>query len=278
MTNTTDPDDTNKPDPQVAIGYSRVATTGQRSRRHHPTNFNPAVAIGYARISKVDKNETEEDLNNSIEAQEADMNKWCAQQGIKLIRIERDMNVSGGKAQEERDGLQRALQGMKEEKAGILLVAKRDRLARDALQASLLEQKVVAMGAKIASVDGIGSGSQPTDIFQRQVLDAVYELERAMIRARTKRALTVKRERGEQISGTPPYGYTFGPVDAASEKRHTIPVAEEQTVIARILELRKSGVSYNRIAKMLNDDGVLARATKWFPGTVRMICQREGKA
>lgn len=233
-------------------------------RRRGPSGLNPEVAIGYARISKADEG------SSSIEGQEADMHRWCSQHGVRLARIERDVNVSGGKAGDDRDGLQRALIALRTERAGILLVAKRDRLARDLLQASLLEQKVMLLGARIASADGIGAGDQPMDVFQWQILDSVAELERAMIRGRTKRALAVKRGKGERISGVAPYGYRF-------DQSRVIEDPEEQPIVVRICELRAAGWTYNAIATVLNNENVAARGAKWYPATVRSVCLRPSR-
>lgn len=239
-------------------------TRRRKSRRIPPAD--PQVAIAYIRLSKGD------DKSLSVEAQEADINRWCSQRGVRLARIERDVNVCGGIDREDREGLMLALAGLEAEHAGVLLVAKRDRLARDALNAALLERDVSNLGARIESLDGVGSGSEPTDIFQRQVLDAVAELERGMIRARTKRALAVKRERGERFSGKPPYGWEFV---GTKKSEHLQKVALEQAAIKRIVELRAAGFSYAKTARRLNEEGYPARGTAWFPGTIREICLRE---
>lgn len=57
----------------------------------------------------------------------------------------------------ERPGLSAALAGVKQHGAGILLVATRDRLARDTLIAALVEQRAQQLGAAIRAVDGSGN-------------------------------------------------------------------------------------------------------------------------
>jgi len=44
-----------------------------------------------------------------------------------------------------------------------------------------------------------------------QMASVFAELERAMIRERTRSAMSVKRKRGERISGHAPFGSDFGP-------------------------------------------------------------------
>ena len=51
--------------------------------------------------------------------------------------------------------------------AGILLVATRDRLARDTLIAALVEQRVQELGASIRAVDGSGNTDTPEGLLVR---------------------------------------------------------------------------------------------------------------
>ena len=88
-----------------------------------------------------------------------------------------------------------------------LIVAKRDRLARDSFIAVLIEREAAKKGASGASGTGEGTDSDdPAATFTRRILDAVAELERSLTAARTRAALKAKRARGER-AGTEPYGY-----------------------------------------------------------------------
>ena len=60
-----------------------------------------------------------------------------------------------------------------------------------------------------------------------QMASVFAELERAMIRERTRSAMSVKRKRGERISGHAPYGWDFG------TKGRLVENAGEQRIIAR---------------------------------------------
>lgn len=237
----------------------------KRSRR--PT-ADPKIAVGYGRISK------DEDHNSvSLEAQRADFFAWCKRNGVEPAGWEADDDVCGATRLEDRDGLPRAIGLLREHKAGLLIIPKRDRLARDSVEAGLIEREVGKAGARIVCVDGTGAGDSPTDVFQVRVLDAVAELERGFIRARTKRALRQKADKGERVSREAPFGYSF--VEVEGDKTRVTPNPAEQGVEREILQLRAEGTSYYGIAKHLTETGAVCRGKRWHPSTVRDICLRQ---
>ena len=64
-----------------------------------------------------------------------------------------------------------AIDALADRKAGILLVAKRDRLARDVMYAAMVERLVERNGAKVQSSDGIGNGNTPEAILMKNIMD-----------------------------------------------------------------------------------------------------------
>jgi DNA invertase Pin-like site-specific DNA recombinase len=107
---------------------------------------------------------------------------------------------------------------VKQHGAGILLIATRDRLARDTFIAALVEQRVQKLGASIRAVDGSGNTDTPEGLLVRRIVDAFAEYERLTIQARTKAALAVKRLHRERISRQPPYGWRF-----TRDRKHLMP-------------------------------------------------------
>ncbi|MCZ6816889.1 MAG: recombinase family protein, partial [Planctomycetota bacterium] len=135
-------------------------------------------------------------------------------------------------------------------KGDVLLVAKRDRLARDTLMACWLETEISKRGARIVSASGDGSDDDsPTSVLMRRIIDAFAEYERLMIRARTKAAMQVKRQRGERLGRFIAYGYRLG------DGKKLEPVRHEQEAIALMLELRSSGMALAKIGEDLEDRG-----------------------
>jgi hypothetical protein len=82
---------------------------------------NLKAAVAYLRVST-------EDQQLGPEAQRAAIEAWAAREGVQVVAWHLDQGVSGGADVEDRPGLVAAL---RVERAGILLVAKRDRLARE---------------------------------------------------------------------------------------------------------------------------------------------------
>src|ERR1700722_3006426 len=145
-------------------------------QKHKPGD--PRLAIGYLRVS-TDK----QDLGP--EAQQASLADWARREGRGIIDTFLDKGVSGKLELEDRPGLVAALAAIAQHGAGVLLVAKRDRLARDVEVASLIERSVRGLGACVITADGIAPGDTPSDKFMRQMQDSVSEYERALIGLRT---------------------------------------------------------------------------------------------
>jgi DNA invertase Pin-like site-specific DNA recombinase len=102
-----------------------------------------------------------------------------------------------------------------------------------------------------------------------QMASVFAELERAMIRERTRSAMSVKRKRGERISGHAPFGWDFGAGD------HLVENAHEQKIIGRMRRLRAEGLSYRGIAVRLDGEGILPkRGRRWIHTTVKSILTR----
>jgi DNA invertase Pin-like site-specific DNA recombinase len=142
--------------------------------------------------------------------------------------------------------------------AGVLAVAKRDRLARDVYITATIERAAARTGARVACADGTANGDSPADQFMRTVIDGAAQYERALIRARTKAALGVKRARGES-TGAPPYGWRVG-----DDGRQLVPHDQEQRTIDTARSLRAAGSSYRSVRRELEERGLLSRTGKAF--------------
>ena len=72
-------------------------------------------------------------------------------------------------------------------------------LARDVVVSGMVERLVERVGGKVLSADGTGNGDGPEHALPRNIVAAFAEYERALIRARTRAALAVKRARSERV-------------------------------------------------------------------------------
>jgi site-specific DNA recombinase len=222
----------------------------------------PVVVVAYLRVST-----SAQELGP--EAQRAQIESWAAREGARIAAWHVDAGVSGAAAIEDRPALGAALSSLREHGAGRLVVAKRDRVARDVVIAALVERAAAAAGARLVSADGTGNGDSPADAFMRTVIDGAAAYERGLIRARTKAALAAKAARGER-TGAVPYGFRLADDGVRLEAE-----AGEQAVLVIVRELRSSGLSQRAIARILTARGHLSRAGKPFLQTqVARMCAR----
>lgn len=212
------------------------------------------LAVAYLRRSKEKRDGTQLGLDAQRDMCEA----WATRESTCILAIHVDDDVSGSVQWDDRPGLLGALSDVRDHRAGVLLVAKRDRLARGLSDGTvaLIHREVALHGAIVIAADGVGNGATPNDLLMRNVIDAFAEHERAMIAARTRAALAQKRLRGEKTGGPPPYGF-----DAS--QGILVAREDEQDVIRRIRTLRQvDGLSTAQIVRTLDREGVRNRSGK----------------
>ena len=214
----------------------------------------PTKAVAYLRCST-----ERQDL--SPDAQRAAVIRWATAQGVTVVAWHEDLGLSGGTPLEERPGLLAAIDAVRANGAGVLIVAKRDRLARDVLTAALVERLCEREGARIQAADGAGNGEGPEAQLLRGIVDLFAQYERAVIRARTKAALAVKKARGERTGGVP-----LGRV-VAEDGELTVHEAE-RAAVERARALRGEGKSLRQIASVLVAEGHQPRGKRWHVQTL----------
>jgi DNA invertase Pin-like site-specific DNA recombinase len=208
----------------------------------------PTRVVAYIRGST-------EEQHLGPEAQLAAIDTWATRAGVTLVAVHRDLGVSGATPLADCPGLMAALENLGTHNAGQLVVAKRDRLARDVMKAAMVEARAEALGARITSAAGEGDGTDPSAKLMRQIVDAFAEYERALIGARTKAALMAKKAKGQRIGGVP---YGFSDLDG-----QLVPNDAERVVIARARQLSSLGTSLRGICAKLKDEGTVFRNFNW---------------
>lgn len=216
-------------------------------------------AIGYLRVS------TDEQLLGP-EAQRDAITRWASAAGVVLVEVHED-RLGGAVSAAMRPGLLAAIAALRTANAGVLVVARRDRLARDVLVVAQVEQLVAKAGGRIASADGVGAGEGPEAALLRRMIDGFAEYERALIRIRTRQALQVRRRRGQRFSGHPAIGQRH--VDGAVHVDDA-----EAAAIARAVELHAAGRSQTAIARRLAIEGYRPRGARWHRTTIARLLQR----
>jgi len=219
----------------------------------------PSLVVGYVRVST-------EDQQISPDAQIDAIERWCLDKGAELVACHQDVGVSGAARLDQRPALIEAVSAPRDYGAGVLLVAKLDRLARSVEQSTVIERLVRDEGAQLKSVDGVGNDDTPEGKLMRTMIAGFAEYERELIRARTKVALAQRRKNGERWCNSAPFGFTW-------REGQLVEDPGEQRTILEICELAADGCSRKEIAERLELDRGRhpPRGERWHVTTVQRI-------
>ena len=168
-------------------------------------------AIAYLRVS-TDRQE------HGPEAQRAALERFAAAEGLQIVGWVEEKE-SGAATIDERPELQKALELLNTNGAGVLLAAKRDRLAREVTIARDISARALEHGGVVITADGMSDTEGRPDTFLKQgITDLFAEHERRQIADRTRAALAVMRSRGLR-TGKVPFGFQVtrtGPISKKS--------------------------------------------------------------
>jgi DNA invertase Pin-like site-specific DNA recombinase len=220
-------------------------------------------ALGYIRVSS----EEQADSGLGLEAQRQRIAAYCAMKGLHLAEVFADP-ISGGKPLASRPAGSQLLAAANKSKI-LVIVAKLDRLFRSVADAANVIADFDRKGIQLVSIGESFDMSSAYGQAMAQMASVFAELERAMIRERTRSAMNVKRARGERISGHAPFGWDFG------RGGRLVRNAREQQIIARVRRLRAQGLSYRGIATRLEHEGIRPkRGRRWVHNTVKSVLTR----
>lgn len=229
--------------------------------RRPPTD--PRRAVAYCRVST-------EEQDVGPEVQETAIRAWCKRNGVELLEpVFLDKGKSGGLEFEKRPALVEALDAVREHGAGLLIVHKRDRLARDREVIGTIGMLLRKLGCQVQATNHEFSEPEEIDPMAKAmqgIEDVFAELERSMIRARTKAALQLKRSRGERV-GSVPYGYRLADDGVQLEEDE-----HEQRVVHIAQRLRAKGMGLRAIGRELDAQGITQRnGSTWHPQVVKQV-------
>lgn len=202
--------------------------------------------FGYSRVST----EEQAEHRNGLEAQraaidaEAERRGWCVEHLADEGKSGKDIN----------EGLREALELLASGQGDGLVVAKMDRLARSVGHAVEILQLAERQGWSLVVLDLGMDLTTPAGEAMAHMLATFAQFERRLIGQRTKDALAARKRRGEPIGR---------------------PRLASPGVVHRIVKDRNAGLSFGRIARALETEGILSPAGRptWQPSTVRRIYQ-----
>jgi site-specific DNA recombinase len=223
------------------------------------------TALGYVRVSTDEQAER----GLGLEAQRQRIRAYCEMKGLNLATIFEDPGLSGGKPLGSRSAGGRLLAEARRTQP-VVVVARLDRLFRSVADAAQTIADFYRYGIELVAIAEGFDMTNPYGRAMAQMASVFAELERAMIRERTKAAMKVKRGRKERISGHAPFGWDFGLGGTLVENQ------AEQRIVAWMRRLHAEGMSLREIAAMLNDQGVQPkRAKRWSHSSVLRILARQ---
>jgi site-specific DNA recombinase len=189
----------------------------------------------------------------SLEAQQADCEQVCADNGWKVAGVYSD-TASGSACLEKRPGLVEALGTLR--KGDVLVARSASRVSRKLGIHLAIEDEVRTKKASIYYVDGGHADDSPEKVLLRRIRDSIAEYELALIRFRTKSALRKLRKDGRALGspGMTRYGFT-----RSEDGQDLIKHPEEMKCVHRVWELKMNGVNGVRTKAIIDAEGYLTR-------------------
>ncbi len=227
------------------------------------------TAIAYTRCST----QEQADSGLGLAAQTERIRAYATMKDMTLLEIIEDPGVSGGKPLGDRQGGQRLLEAIRRRKADAVIMLKLDRMFRNAGDCLTVVERWEKAGVALHVVDLGGNAIDTTSAagrFMLVVLAGAAEMERNLVRERTRSAMAVMRRNGQR-TGRIPYGY-----DLAEDGTMLTENPTEQAVIAEIVAMRAKGRSFPKIARALTDRAIPTKAGNgiWNQSSIRGIIKR----
>lgn len=211
----------------------------------------------------------------SLQAQEARGRAYCELHGLVVERIYRDEAVSGSKPLAERPQGAQLCAGVGAGLVQHVIALKLDRLFRDAIDCLEVSRDWENAGVAMHLIDLGGQAVNSASAMGRfmiTVLAGAAEMERNLIRERTRLALHHKRERGDRLGGTP-LGFLASSPGAPLVVQHA-----ELATVRVILRLRQRDPerwTFRAIAERLEREGHRTkRGGRWEAMTVKRVWDR----
>ena len=174
-----------------------------------------------------------------------------------MVEVVTDAGVSGGKPMHCRAGGQRILALVQRSPVAHVVTYKLDRLFRDCADCLTV---TAAWDKKAIALHLVDLGGQTLDTssamgrFFLIVMAGAAELERNLIRERTREARGYVKSQGHKTGGDVPYGYAV-----AADGRTLVVHEQEQAMLEAIRTARQRGYSQRQVVAELAQQGFTTR-------------------
>ena len=216
---------------------------------HRTQEISPRRAIGIIRVSEVGGRDG--DSFTSPEVQAERIRDACQRDGLQLVELLTELDVSGGKPLDKRPGLSQAVAAIEAGEAEVIAAAYFDRLFRSLSTQAEVVDRVERAGGKVLAVDvGHVTHGSASEWLSATMLGAVAEHMRRSIGERTAAGQKRAVERGAVPWARIPLGYTRSNSGTLQIDPETAPIAK------RAFEMRAEGTSAKTIMLWLADRGI----------------------
>lgn len=186
----------------------------------------------------------------SRQASSASALKRRERDGLRLVAVHEELDVSGGKPLAQRPGLSAAVEAIETGRAEVVAAAYFDRLFRSlSTQGEVVERVERADGQVLAIDIGRVTGENASQWLSGTMMGAVSEYFRRSARERTARGQAQAVARGATPWARVPLGYT-------RDNGVLSPDPETAPLVQRAFQMRAERVPISRIRAMLKSHGV----------------------
>lgn len=226
---------------------------------------------GYARVST----ETQSEKGYGLDAQQSEIKKHAAKDGLTIEKIFIDAGISGAIKDTEGDEAISRRAGLMDllsviEEGDTVIVLNTSRLWRSDMTKVLIRRELMKKKACLISIEQPQYDLytvNPNDRLVSGMMELLDEWERLTIALKLARGRTTKAKGGDKPAGVCPFGYRY----AADKKSVEIDPGEAAIVKVMFTEGQK-GQSLHKIADTLNAQGFKTRRGKeWGAGNVQAI-------
>lgn len=186
--------------------------------------------------------------------------EYADKNDLYIAEIFKENGISGTKDMDNRPALAEMLVALEENGVKIAICEKLDRIARDLLLQETIVGDMQRRGFTLVStMEPDLCSSDPSRILVRQIFGAIAQYDRAILTSKMNAAKQRMRAKGLRVEGRHPFGTKPG----------------ESAILARMRELRTSGLIYADIAAALTAEGHASRmGGAWTTGAVAKILAR----
>jgi DNA invertase Pin-like site-specific DNA recombinase len=206
-------------------------------------------AIGIIRVSQVKGREGESFA--SPKEQRDRIEQACKRDGLRLVDVQEEMDVSGGAALEKRPGLRAAVEAIEAGRADVVVAAYFDRLFRSIKTQTAVLERIEAAGGGVLAVDvGAISGASAAKWLEASMHGMMAEYFKRQIGEKSSAAQARAVARGVPPLANIPPGYRRG------QDGCLVVESREAPVVAEAFRMRASGATLREVCAYMREHDI----------------------